>query len=256
MRLIFCLGSNRRFMPIARAAGWWPGARLPATLYESHYPLAFADQNWTAYQRALLRSPAAAAAHRAAYMQAVAVARPHMASVLDWERAEQLSEILDWAAEIAPHVERIMLIPKVLKQTYRLPDHIGGKPIVLGYSIPTTHGGTRCQLREFDGRRVHLLGGSPRQQIQAAQLLAEKGPNAQLISADGNMSHQAAGHGTYWTGRQWRNDGAHATTTEAALSYSLVNIVSMWTQAGWVLERAPAYEPVRDFDAVSTTQSE
>lgn len=239
MRLIFCLGSNRRFMPIARAAGWWAGARLPATLYESHYPLAFADQNWSAYQRALLRSPRSAAVRRAAYMHAVAVARPIMASVLDWERPDQLSEILDWAAEIAPHVEHIMLIPKVVNQAERLPDCIGGKPVVLGYSIPTTHGGTRCQLSEFDGRRVHLLGGSPRQQIQAAQLLIEKGPNARLISADSNMLHQAAGYGTYWTGRQWRNDGAHATTTETALSFSLQNIYRMWTQAGWVLERSP-----------------
>lgn len=225
MQFIFCLAGNQRFMTIARACGWDAGARLPGTLYACHAPLAFADQDWTAYQRALKRSPEAAIAKRAAYMRAVAAARPQMASVLDWEYADQLSEVLDWAAEIAPHVSRVMLIPKVVGQVDRLPDTIGGVPVVLGYSIPTSHGGTRCQLGAFRGRRVHLLGGSPRQQWQAAQLLAGK---ADLVSADGNMCHKAAGHGTYWTGRQWRNDGARTVPTDEALRRSLINIRAMW----------------------------
>lgn len=239
MRLIFCLAGNRRFMPIARAAGWWAGARLPATLYEAHAPLAFADQDWNAYQRALAQSPEAAQRRRAAYMRALATARPHMASVLDWERPEQLSEILDWAAEAAIHAQVVMLIPKVVGQTDRLPTTIEGKPVVLGYSIPTSHGGTRCGLREFHGRRVHLLGGSPRQQLQAATLLAGK---ADLVSADGNMCHHAAGRGTYWTGRQWRNDGAHMLTTQEALTRSLTTIMHGWQVGGWDIEPAPVYQ--------------
>ena len=224
-RLIFCLAGNRTHMQIARDCGWEAGARLPGTLYEQHAPLIFADQDWTAYQRALAQSPAAAAKRRAAYIQAVAAARPWMASVLDWEYADQLSEVLEWAHELAPHVARVMLIPKVVKQVDRLPNEIAGVPVVLGYSIPTSHGGTRCGLREFDGRRVHLLGGSPRQQLQAAQLLAGR---AELVSVDGNMCHRASGRGTYWQAGRWRNDGAHATTTTEALRRSLTHIRRDW----------------------------
>jgi hypothetical protein len=236
MRLIFCLGANRRFSSLARRAGWWPGARLPATLYPAHFPLAFADQNWSAYQRALERSPGAAHSRRTAYMRALKAARPAMASVLDWERAEQLEEVLSWATEAAEYVQTVMLIPKVVGGVKCLPEQINGHRVVLGYSIPTTHGGTRCGLREFHGRRVHLLGGSPRQQLQAAQLLRGK---AEVVSADGNICHRAAGRGTYWTGQHWRNDGAYATTTEEALWRSLLAIGRMWQRAGWELERAP-----------------
>lgn len=227
-QLIFCLAGNRRFMTIARECGWSAGARLPGTLYDCHAPLEFADQDWNAYQKALKRSPEVAERRKRTYMAAVAAARPAMASALDWECPDQLGEILEWAYEIAPHVERVMLIPKVVKQADRLPDTIAGKPVVLGYSIPTSHGGTRCQLGEFHGRRVHLLGGSPRQQLQAAMLLDGK---AELISADGNMCHEASGHGTYWTGRQWRNEGRNTVTTEDALRRSLVNIQCMWRLA-------------------------
>lgn len=215
-------------MEVARAAGFAAGARLPGTLYDCHTPLAFADQDWNAYQKALRKSPEAARRKRAAYMRAVASARPRMASVLDWEYEEQLGEILEWAHEIAPYVERIMLIPKVVKRVDRLPNEIAGKPVVLGYSIPTTHGGTKCGLREFDGRRVHLLGGSPRAQLQAARLLREKAPTATLVSADGNMHHKSAGKGTYWDGRNWKNSGVNVTPTLEAFRRSCEAIVTGW----------------------------
>lgn len=236
IKLIFCLGGNRVYPALARAAGWHLGARLPITLYPEHYPLAFCDQNWTAYQKALKQSPERAKRHRERYFETVAHVRPVMASVLDWERPEQLDEVLAWAETIAPHVERVMLIPKVVGGVHLLPQEIGGKSVVLGYSIPTTHGGTKCGFREFDGRRLHLLGGSPRQQLLAARLLAEKAPSAVLLSADGNMPHQAAGRGTYWNGRVWKNDGAHKTTTIEALRRSLETIPAMWCRAGWELD--------------------
>jgi len=233
MRLIFCLGANRKYMPMARAAGWWPGARLPTTLYAAHHPLAFADQNWTAYQKATNKP-----AHRAAYMAALDAARPYMASVIDWEYPDQLSEVIDWAHEAAQYCERVMFIPKVVKAVNRLPDTIDSVPVVLGYSIPTTHGGTRCGLREFDGRRVHLLGGSPRAQLQSARMIDDR---AKLVSADGNMLHKAAGRGTYWTGHNWRNDGARVTTTDEAMRRSLINIRQMWINAGFHLEEPPLW---------------
>jgi hypothetical protein len=74
------------------------GAQLPATVY---YPPQFVDQDW--------KRP-----DRAAYVAAVAQHRPRMATVLDWERDEQLPEVLAWAEDVAPFVERVILIPKVI----------------------------------------------------------------------------------------------------------------------------------------------
>ena len=79
--LIYCAHGNRQMMEPAIAAGFRCGSRLPGTTY---HPLYFADQDW--------RRP-----NRAAYMAALALHRPTMATVLDFEREEQLSEVLAWS---------------------------------------------------------------------------------------------------------------------------------------------------------------
>lgn len=155
------------------AAGFRYGAQLPGTVYG---PLHFADQDW--------RRP-----NRAAYMAALARHRPAMATVLDWEREEQLGEVLSWAEEAASHVARVLLIPKVIGGIGRLPGRVGGADVVLGYSVPSRYGGTDLPLWEFAGRPVHLLGGSPAQQMQAWAHLA---PMAEVVSADGNYAGKLA----------------------------------------------------------------
>lgn len=173
--LIFCAGGNKRFAEIAVNAGFLYGARLPSTVY---YPLYFADQNW--------KKP-----DREAYVNAVAKHRPYMASVMDWERLGQLSEVLGWAEDIAPHVQVVMIIPKVQSSIHMIPKTIGGKAIRLGYSIPTKHGGTGLPYSDFVGWGVHLLGGSPHKQMRLARYMDVK-------SADGNMSMKMAKRGSFW----------------------------------------------------------
>lgn len=85
MELIYCAAGNARFAQIAIDAGFLYGAQLPGTTY---HPIWFADQNW--------KKP-----DRTKYMAALAEHRPHMASVLDLERADQLDEVLSWAEEAA-----------------------------------------------------------------------------------------------------------------------------------------------------------
>ena len=63
-------------------------------------------------------------------------------------------QILSWAEEFEQHVENVIVIPK-----YDCLDKIPEK-YILGYSIPTSHGGTPLPIEAFKGRRVHLLGGS------------------------------------------------------------------------------------------------
>lgn len=214
--LIFCGGGAPVFTGIAIESGFLYGARLPSSTYA---PLYFADQNW--------KKP-----DRASYMRALEKERPTIASVLDWEREDQLSEVLSWAEEAARFVKIIMIIPKV-SGISSLPHYIGGAEVRLGYSVPTKHGGTSLHVAEFMSRSVHLLGGSPGAQMRLSQYMDVK-------SADGNMSLKMANRGLYWIkgkktfsndwvslreidGKKWDGNGNHE-----AFRRSCINIVKAW----------------------------
>lgn len=167
--LIYCASGNARFAKIAIDAGYQYGAQLPGTVYYWPY---MADQNW--------KKP-----DRAAYMAALAKHRPYIASVLDWEREDQLTEVLAWAEDAAQFAEVVMIIPKVHGRVDAIPREIGGKEVRLGFSVPTRFGGTDLHVAEFAGRKAHLLGGSPNKQMQMAHYL-------NVISADGNYAHKMA----------------------------------------------------------------
>lgn len=172
--LIYCAGGNRRFVEIAVAAGFRYGAQLPDTIYTDIAQLWFADQDW--------RKP-----KREAYMAGLARYRPTQATVLDLESAGQLSEVLDWAEEAAQYIERVVIIPKAFGIIERIPKRIGGADVVLGYSVPTRYAGTQVPAWEFDGRPVHLLGGSPQSQMRLAHYM-------NITSADGNMAMKMVTH--------------------------------------------------------------
>jgi hypothetical protein len=232
--LIYCARGNKTFTDVAITAGFLPGAQLPGTIY--HHPH-FVDQDWTAYQAALKVSAEAARKLRDGYIAAVAQTRPVMASVLDYERADQLGEVLEWAEEIAPFVERVMLIPKVSGDIPALPRIIGGKQIVFGYSVPTSHGGTDLMLWEFTGVPVHLLGGSPHRQM----FLYRNYFRDNCVSVDGNMHMKmATKRGQFWEPgtAQYARDHYWPKLSEAgwhdtgapleAFRRSCVNIAAAW----------------------------
>ena len=201
------------------------GAQLPGTVYFSPE---FVDQDW--------KRP-----DRAAYVAAVAQHRPRMATVLDWERDEQLPEVLAWSEDVAPFVERVIIIPKVFGGIPRLPRRIGGRKVVLGYSVPTRYGGTELPLWEFTGWPVHLLGGSPHRQIAMAHYL-------NVVSADGNyIAKMAQRWNQFWTlapalyakdhrwprlleadGRAWGDGSSTADAPYEAFRRSCVNVMTAW----------------------------
>jgi hypothetical protein len=212
---------------IAIDAGFHFGAQLPDTVY---HPLYFADQDW--------RNP-----DRAAYIAALAEHRPRLATVLDWEHDEQLDEVLGWAEDAAPHVEKVLIVPKVIGGIERLPRHIAGRPVVLAYSVPTKYAGTQVPVWEFAGWPVHLLGGSPHSQMQ---LWAQLTPIAEVVSVDGNMtSKMALQHCAFWVpgtahyyrhinrwwpslnaadGEPWPGENAH----HEAFRRSCENVAAAW----------------------------
>lgn len=218
IQLFYCADGNPRFAQIAIDAGWYYGAQLPNKI---HFKPAFVDQNWKAPSREK-------------YMASLAVHRPYMATVLDWEQPEQFEDVMSWATEASRYAQTVVIIPKVPGGLHHIPDKIGGKPVRLGYSVPTSFGATPVQLAEFENRPVHLLGGSPNKQLELASVL-------NVVSADGNYAQKLSLTAQFWTPRLAVNgrvkywpyleevDGfRHDDAPYEAFRRSCVNIIAAW----------------------------
>lgn len=221
--LIYCASKNKQYAALAIARDFTYGARLPDSVYFSP---AFVDQEW--------KNP-----NREAYMAALRQYRPRLATVLDWEREEQLHDVLAWADEAARYVtEAVIIIPKVMGCIPRLPRTIRGKQVRLGYSVPTRYAGTGVPKREFTGWPLHLLGGSPQKQYRLAH---ERGWD--VASADGNyIQKQASSAAFFHNGicRTAKNkyfprlkevglSDIHQDVPYLCFDLSLINIRAMWS---------------------------
>jgi hypothetical protein len=100
-------------------------------------------------------------------------------------RYYSFDEILDQAYELNEYAENVMLIPK-----YDCLDKIPND-FMLGYSIPTSHGGTPLLIEMFSGWRTHLLGGSWKRQLD---LILEYDF---IVSADNNYVSQISRYGSF-----------------------------------------------------------
>ena len=96
-----------------------------------------------------------------------------------------LEAILDMAAEVEQYAQRVVLIPK-----YDCVDDIPER-FMLGYSVPSSYGGTPLPLEAFQGRDTHLLGGSWKLQRKALSVLGKS-----VVSLDNNMVMKVAQYGT------------------------------------------------------------
>lgn len=226
--LIYCSDGNARFARIAIEAGFTYGAQLPNKVYFSPE---FTDQNW---RRPDLEK----------YLAAVAKYRPRLATVLDWERAEQLPVVLAWAETISAYVESVIIIPKVVGGIRLLPKKIGGMPVRLGYSVPSGFSGTPVGLSEFSGWPIHLLGGSPNLQRRLAKFL-------DVVSLDGNYHLKMATRynqyfvpdgsargckNRFWpalresNGQNWGDGSATADAPYEAFRRSCEGIMNLWRE--------------------------
>jgi N-acetylglutamate synthase-like GNAT family acetyltransferase len=124
--------------------------------------------------------------------------------VLDWEHEEQFAEVMSWAEEAAQYVSQaVIVIPKVMSSIERIPYCIAGKPVRLGYSVPTRFAGTSVPAWEFKRREVHLLGGSPQLQHQLAMML-------NVCSADGNyISKMSSRYNQFFSAGKMRAKNGH-----------------------------------------------
>lgn len=229
VEVIYCADGNPRLAQIALDAGMLYGARMPGSVGFRPY---FIDQEW--------KNP-----DRVRYMEKLAECRPHIATVLDLERWQQLDEVLSWAEEAAQYARVVVIIPKAHGIIAELPRTISGARVRLGYSVPTRYGGTTVGLHEFEGWPVHLLGGSPERQLDLYHKL-------RVVSVDTNYTQKLAMSGQYWikkplpgyNNRHWptfveAGEPQPGDAPYEAFRRSCVNVMQAWRDTA-ARERIPA----------------
>ncbi len=223
VELIYCADGNARYAGIALKHNFTYGAQMPRKV---HFKPDFIDQDW--------KKP-----DRDKYMQKLQEHNPRMATVLDLEHESQFDDVMAWAHEASAYVqETIIIIPKVSGVIDRIPTSINGKSIVLGYSVPTSYGGTNLMFSEFNRRPVHLLGGNPLKQVELSHYM-------NVVSADTNYHQKISTKGVV-TSYGYPVTTNFYTHQEHDLNYttfelSCMNIKAMWTgsriQVRWALEK-------------------
>lgn len=223
VKLIYCGVGNEKLDSLAVNVGIHYGMQFPASK-KPPFPIYFSDQNW--------KKP-----DKDKYIDWVAEYQPKIATVLDVEASNQLDEAISWGELISPYVEEIVLIPKVNGIIEEIPRRINEKKVVLGYSIPTTHGGTTVPINEFSGWDIHILGGNPQKQLEMYDKMAEI--EGSVTSIDCNyISMKATKFCAVWTrklirNRQWMDlqdiiGYKVKDSMYTAFALSCVSLVSAW----------------------------
>jgi|GEM_PF-5951753 len=170
---------------IGYALGWHPGIITSqvraAEKYVERFPrgkkILFMDNEWHGYDHA-------------AHVAALAPFHPKYATVRDLVTKAQAAEFdveyysvadtINMAQDVAQHCDNVILIPKY-DCLAQLPREIGGKPVVLGYSVESSYGGTDIPPSRFKGWPVHLLGGPWKKQRAILNILGDD-----VVSIDNN----------------------------------------------------------------------
>ena len=188
--VIFSHNPRKEWCWLAWEAGWKLGAQstLSAVWEEPErwrwrFPLTFIDNEFKAYDHE----------H---HKRIVGMHHPKYATTRDLMTRKQCAALgIDYydfetvmaqAEEMRDLCENVIVIPKYdcIKD---IPDHF-----VLGYSVPTSYGGTPLPAKKFRGRRVHLLGGSWKSLLGYLALLGDD-----VVSFDTNWICHIAMWGQY-----------------------------------------------------------
>lgn len=167
----------------------WAEMQRDLSAWVSDVRIAFMDNPWHDYDHQR---------HRAA----VELIRPVAATTRDIMTRQQckeagvdyytVAETVAMAAELAPYVDEVILIPK-FDCISDLPEYIDGAKVVLGYSVPSSYGATPVDPVRFIGRPVHLLGGSWPRQHALLHLLGES-----VVSLDSNYMLKMSKFAAWW----------------------------------------------------------
>lgn len=237
MRLIWCQGGNPASVRLAIEAGWWYGFRSDNNHYAERFgPVALLDSHWQAAKVDWPRHVAVAAR-----------LRPLLATVPDTMSTAEVDRTLRQAEQLAPHCATLLVVPKAADIILQIPRQIAGVPIILGYSVPTSYGGSELPLWDYLGWPIHLLGGNARRQLDCCRYL-------HVVSADGNLAWRLARRGIVITpsgraGQTLRQADGQRFCGPAhleSLRRSLLNLRQFWSRH-FSIDWRPASSAIQNF---------
>lgn len=127
-----------------------------------------------------------------------------------------------------------VIVPKTSFDYTKIPDRW-----IIGFSVPSGYGETDIPITEFTHHRVHLLGGSHKNQIEYANKAVENGID--LFSVDGNAFAKGASYGNLvnvpstalndsgvLTGNAWDADVDGYTDWGQRIGQSLARYYELW----------------------------
>jgi hypothetical protein len=187
--LIFCFNNSPTLTQIALNYGFLYGHRSSqAPLPPPFPPPAFLDLDHRTPDRDFPRHLALTTEYQPKYAIAGDATTPlELDAAL--ARASQLNR--------ASPGTLIIIVPKTVDLINNTPTE---PPFMTGYSLPTEFGATLAPPAAYAPavrpRKIHILGGPPRAQIQAALTISPDLSN--IVSVDTNAHVKAAQVGTYW----------------------------------------------------------
>lgn len=196
---------SKRVLIHAKRYGWLPAARYTNLRDVLDFDrLGFLDIDWKDY--CFKR-----------HLSAAKATSPIVTVARDITNRRQLVRIIDQAYELLMYAERVIIVPKSRSLEPELEVLIPAD-FQLGFSVPTTYGGTKISPRAFS-RPVHLLGGRPDTQRRLADQM-------QVVSFDCNRFTYDAKFGDYFDGEIFR---PHPTGGyDRCVCDSLANINKLW----------------------------
>mgnify|MGYP000072444113 CR=1 FL=1 len=176
-----------------------------------HHKIEFIDNEWKGYDHDK-------------HIRAVEFFKPKYATTRDIMSSDQCREnkveyltfdkIMEYAEEVDKHATHTIVIPK-----YDCIDKIPEK-YVLGFSVPTSYGGTEVHHEKFKGRPIHLLGGSWKLQLKYLEYFGDD-----VISLDTNYIFLLAEYGSYV------KENGDITSLDKELGYPIGSVKSHATLA-------------------------
>jgi hypothetical protein len=146
--------------------------------------------------------------------------KPKYAVAGDYDR-NNIDEINERAERIRQSVENVIIVPHASGEVEEVPEWA-----VVGYSVDSDYNSTDAPIYEYQGRDVHILGGTPDKQIEL--LTGYFGKAA--VSIDGNSIFKSAvQYVQTWvkTKPRWRHSPPHITENKPKYAYeSSLNHVS------------------------------
>lgn len=153
------------------------------------------------------------------YLTKLKAWKPVFVMAPDFMNLEQLPDLLTKIQELRDlGILKIAVCPKFIGAVQYIP-----KDCIIGISIPSTMAGFLPPIEELVGKKVHLLGGSPHNQIKYIR----EGTNFTVVSTDINMHSKAASKGTVFDGEsiKWKyNDTTKQYNYQERILLSSQNI--------------------------------